>query len=349
MILVNSVNASYYDGNSSKQQPVTLSISQGLLEIHGAELLRVISLNDVNISAKLGRTPRLLHFVDGGHCEVINHTEFEVLMKDAGIQQQSMLFKLESSWRYALAATVLTISFVVATFYWGLPLAASIVAERIPASVSLSLDTHVLSAVDDGLMQTSQLSSKRQQSLRESFGSLRNVNGLPAYQLEFRNSKALGANAFALPGGTIIVTDQLIALTSNDEEILAVLTHELGHVSERHSLRQLLQSSVVGLAMTWYLGDISSLLAAAPTLLLQTNYSRNFERRADSYAVAMLRMNNIAPSRLADMLQKLEASHLGTQSSKPSKKSKEKFSFISDLLSTHPDTDERIRVLRNGE
>ena len=342
---MNSINANYYDGHSTRQQSVTLSISPGQLEIHGAELLRVIALNDVNISAKLGSTPRLLHFADGGHCEVSNHAEFEVLLKDAGIQQKATLFKLESSWRYALAATVFTICFVVATFYWGLPQLANIVAEQIPASVSRSLDTHVLSAVDDGLMQQSQLSSQRKQSLRQRFASLRNVNGLPAYQLEFRHSKALGANAFALPGGTIIVTDQLVALASNDEEILAVLTHELGHVSERHSLRQLLQSSVVGLAMTWYLGDISSLLAAAPTLLLQTNYSRNFERRADNYAVAMLRMNNIAPSRLADMLQKLEASHTGTNS----KQDKEKSSLLAELFSTHPDTDERIRVLRGAD
>jgi Zn-dependent protease with chaperone function len=170
---------------------------------------------------------------------------------------------------------------------------------------------------------------------------LHNEHGQPAYTLEFRSSKDIGANAFALPGGTIIVTDQLVTLAGNDEEILAVLAHELGHVSERHPLRQLLQSSVAGLAMTWYLGDISTLLAAAPTLLLQSSYSRDFERRADRYAADMLRHNGIAPARLADMLGKLESSH-------PAEKAgKGQASRIAEFFSSHPDTEERIRTLRD--
>ena len=339
----NSVKANYYDGHSSRQQAVTLGIAQGLLEIKGEELLRVIPLSDVSISAKLGRTPRLLHFSDGGHCEVSNHTEFEVLLQNAGMQPKGLLSRLESSWRYAVAASLFAISLVIATFYWGLPWVAGIAAERTPASITLKIDEHFLKAVDDGLMQTSKLSDKRQQALRNRFDRLRNDHGTVAHKLVFRSSKTIGANAFALPGGTIVVTDQLVALAGNDEEILAVLAHELGHVHERHSLRQLLQSSVTGLAMTWYLGDISTLLAAAPTLLLETRYSRNFERRADNYAAAMLRTNNIAPSRLADMLEKLESSHTGV------KEQKKKSSSIIEFISTHPDTDERIRVLRGKE
>jgi len=190
-------------------------------------------------------------------------------------------------------------------------------------------------------MKASQLGTARQQALRQRFDDLRDVHELPPHHLEFRSSEAIGANAFALPDGTVIVTDQLITLADNDEEILAVLAHELGHVTERHPMRQLLQSSVVGLAMTWYLGDISSLLAAAPTLLLESNYSRNFERRADRYAANMLRMNGIAPERLADMLEKLETSHHGA------KESIEQPSRIVQFFSTHPDTGERIRDLRS--
>jgi Zn-dependent protease with chaperone function len=248
---------------------------------------------------------------------------------------------LESSWRHALTATFLSIIIAIASFYWGLPWIANIAAARIPAGVALTIDTHFLDAVDKGLVQTSKLSDARQQILRKRFDNLRVANALPPHRLAFRSSEAIGANAFALPGGTVVITDQLIALASNDEEILGVLAHELGHVSEKHPLRQLLQSSVVGLAMTWYLGDASSLLAAAPTLLLETSYSRDFERSADRFAAGMLRKNGIAPARLADMLTKLEISHLGTKQNlvQPSR--------IAQFFSTHPDTDERIRDLRS--
>ena len=339
---MSSVLANYYDGQSTRQQAVTLNITQGLLEIRGGEILRVIPLGDITISAKLGNTPRLLHFLDGAHCEVNQHAGFDSLLKEAGIQSQSFVSRLENTWHYVLIAGVFSICLILASFYWGLPWLADITAARIPPSVTLAIDNHFLSIVDEGMMQPSTLNIKKQNSLKQRFEKLKVANDTPPYQLQFRNSNAIGANAFALPGGTIIATDQLVLLADNEEEIIAVLAHELGHVSERHPMRQLLQSSVVGLAMTWYLGDISSLLAAAPTLLLETNYSRNFERRADRYAANLLRQNHIAPTKLADILEKLESSH-----SKIIKTPKEK-STLGELFSTHPDTAERIRDLRSN-
>lgn len=335
------VNAIFYDGHSSRQQPVTLDIAHGQLQLHRNDGLIEIPLSSMRIAEKLGNTPRLLHFSDGGHCEINDHAAFESLLKDAGFTPQSLISRLESRWHHALFATLLAIAFVTASFYWGLPWVAEFAAAKIPASVALSIDTHVLSAVDDGLMLPSDLKAARQQALSQRFNDLRNEHGQPAHTLEFRSSKDIGANAFALPGGTIIVTDQLVSLAGNDEEIIAVLAHELGHVSERHPLRQLLQSSVVGLVMTWYLGDISTLLAAAPTLLLQSSYSRNFERRADRYAADMLRLNGIAPARLADMLGKLESSHPAA------KADKNKTSRIAEFFSSHPDTEERMLDLRS--
>jgi Zn-dependent protease with chaperone function len=338
---MNTVSAKYYDGKSAQQQSVVLRIADGLLQIQAGSLLREAPLSSVNISSKLGNTPRLLKFADGGHCEVQDHATFEALLKAAGVQPQSLLSRLEHGWHHALAATLLALVFVLASFYWGLPWVADIAAARIPARIALSIDTRVLETFDNGLMQASKLSVVRQQYLTRRFASLKKTDALPPPQLKFRNSKNIGANAFALPGGTIVVTDQLVALAGNDEEILAVLAHERGHVSERHPLRQILQSSVVGLAMTWYLGDISSLLAAAPTVLLETSYSRNFERRADQYSAKMLLLNKISPTRLADILEKLESSHAEKNVTQhPSSK-------LAELFSSHPDTTERIKELRN--
>jgi Zn-dependent protease with chaperone function len=335
------VNAIFYDGHSARQQSVTLNIVDGLLEVHGDAGVLDIPLSAMRISEKLGNTPRLLHFAEGGHCEIQNHADFEALLQESGVRPQSLISRLENSLPYALAATLMAVAFVFASYFWGLPWFADIAAKRIPARVTLNIDRHFLQVIDKNLMQPSQLSTERQQALQHRFDSLHNEHGIPAHRLEFRSSNSIGANAFALPGGTIVITDQLVKLADNDEEILAVLAHELGHVSERHPLRQLLQSSVVGLAMTWYLSDISSLLATAPTLLLESNYSRNFERRADHYAADMLLMNHISPASLADMLQKLEAAH-ADRKQRVSPRSR-----IAELFSTHPDTAERIRALRN--
>lgn len=341
------LNAFYFDGQSARQQPVSLRLVEGQLEVQGSDFVLTVPMDSLRISAKLGNTPRLLHLAEGGHCEVRDHQGFAALLQEAGVAQHTVLSRLENSWRYALAATVLTIGFVAASYLWGLPWVAERVAERIPASISLAIDNHFLEVVDEGLMQPSKLSEKRQLKLKQKFENLDNAEGMPEYHLKFRSSKEIGANAFALPGGTIVITDELIALTAHDEEIIAVLTHELGHVSERHSLRQLLQSTVVGLVMTWHFGDTSTLLAAAPTVLLQTNYSRNFERSADRFAANILRQNRIKTSRLADILEKLESFHTGKRTKK--EKEQEKSAYpVFDLFSTHPDTDERVRALRSN-
>lgn len=341
------LNATYFDGQSARQQQVSLRIVNAQLEIHGPDFIRKVPWDNLRISAKLGNTPRVLNFADGGHCQVNDITAFETLLQESGVGKHPIITRLENSWHYALAATALTVGFVVVSYLWGLPWIADKVSAQIPANISLAMDNQFLEAVDKDLMQPSKLSKKRQQKLKLQFENLRNADGMPAYQLKFRSSEDIGANAFALPGGTIVITDELVSLAAHDDEIIAVLTHELGHVSERHPLRQLLQSTVVGIVMTWYIGDTSILLAAAPTALLETSYSRNFERSADLFAANILRQNNIKVSRLADILEKLESSHSGKKEKGKDIENEKSSQPVFELFSTHPDTEERMRVLRS--
>ena len=197
----------------------------------------------------------------------------------------------------------------------------------------------VLQEVADAVLAPSALDAERQQALVYRFASL-TVPGdtRPAFRILFRDGRRLGANALALPDGTLVVTDQLVRLADDDAQILAVLAHELGHVERRHSLRMLIQTSVVGLVMAWYIGDVSGLAAGLPTLLLQAGYSREHEREADRYAADLLRLNGLSPRLLADMLEKLEAAQGGDGAT------------MSGLgyLSSHPSNRERVRYLRNG-
>lgn len=338
------VNALYFDGVSARKQSITLHAAPGLIEVRGDEVQRQEPLTAVRISSRLGNSPRLVYFPDGAHCEVGDHAEFEALLREAGLAPQSLLSRLEGSWRHAAAALVMFVFVAIGSYIWGLPWIAKIAAERIPDKATFAMDRHFLESLDGGWMQPTKLSDEQKARIQKRFDRLRTAAALPQHTLVFRRSPEVGANAFALPGGTVVVTDELVELAENDEEVLAVLAHELGHVQERHPLRQLLQSSAVGLAMAWYLGDVSSLLAAAPTMLLETNYSRDFERRADRYAAATLRLNGIAPTRLADILEKLEAAH--DTGGGTGKDKKEQSTGIFRFLSTHPETGERIREIR---
>lgn len=186
--------------------------------------------------------------------------------------------------------------------------------------------------LDGQILVPSTLTEAHQRKLSDDFHQLHLPgSGRPQEELLFRHSPQLGANAFTLPDGTIILLDDLVKIVDDDQQILAALAHELGHAHARHGLRLLLQSSVLGTFLALYAGDFSSVLAVAPATILHARYSRELEEQADDYAATVLRFNGMPPALLAEALKKLAASHQGK--------------VDTGYLSTHPATDERVRHL----
>jgi Zn-dependent protease with chaperone function len=332
------IAAIYFDGRQARRHEVVLSVDGDVLRLQGDAVERRELLSALTIPPPLGNTTRLILFADGARCEIADSQGFAAMLPRAA---KSWLSGMENSWPYALAALLMTLVLAGAAYLWGLPYAAREVADRLPDYVLVQMDNQFFASLDQTVLKPTALSPDRRQAISEHLQSMSlPPGGVRPDRIEFRGSPGLGANAFALPGGSVVVLDQLVNLAENDEEVIAVLAHEMGHVSQRHALRQMLQASVVGLAMAWYIGDVSSLLAAAPTALLQTRYSRDLERTADAFAADMLRINGIPASRLADMLRKLEESH------RPDATKTEKADVVIDYLSTHPNTEERINSLR---
>jgi Zn-dependent protease with chaperone function len=245
---------------------------------------------------------------------------------------------MQNRWGWALVAVMLTVAAVAAGYRWGLPAAAEWIAYRLPPRLLASMGDSSLEFLDKGILHPSKLTAARQEKLKQAFDNLEQPSKTtPAHTIVFRNGGSIGANAFALPNGTIVVTDQLVSSARNDNEILGVLSHELGHLERRHSLRMLIQGSMVGFVVGWYVGDVSSVAAGLPSAMLQARYSRDFEREADAYAAQMLKLNGISPSVLAHMLERLQA--------KARKASAQAADPFAGYLDSHPATQERIRML----
>jgi len=234
---------------------------------------------------------------------------------------------------WVLLSTVACAAFALAAYQWFLPWVAAEAALHLPSSVGEALSKQSLKLLDAGILTASHIDSSRAAMLTSKLRLLRlPTGGHPDSAVLFRASQQLGANAFTLPDGAIVVTDELLTALKEDSQILAVLCHEIGHAHGRHGLQLLIQSSAVGAFMTFYLGDISTLLAAAPTVLLQTRYSRGLERQADDYGAAILAHNDLSPELLIDALEILAAEHPGLPAP--------------IYLATHPPTDERLSHLR---
>ena len=329
------IQASYFDGKNATRHAVTLIVAGDRARIEGDGIARDEPLASLRVSEPMGSAPRLITFADGAMCEVSDHAGLNALLAQTGYQEKAVV-RWQQNGVWVIGALLFSIAFIWVGYRFGLPLLADAIAQQMPEKSIAKLGEHVLETLDESVFKPSDLAPARQQQLIDGFAKLVPAEGKKvSYTIRFRNSPRIGANAFALPSGDIVMTDELVALAKDDREIHAVLAHELGHLEKRHSLRQLLQGTIVGLVVSWYIGDVSSILASAPAAILQARYSREFEHEADAYGAALLKHNRLSPGYLANMLERLEKAHGGADDAQGS-----------DYFSTHPGTQERVRVLR---
>jgi Zn-dependent protease with chaperone function len=309
-----------------------LSVVEHDLVITGESGSLRVPFAQVTVDERLGKAPRRLRLPDGTFCEVRDLDGLDALLLSAG-HRDGWVDRVQRHLRTVLMAFVAFILVVAAVYKWGLPVAAEIGARHLPPALADALTTQTLKVLDGGLLRDSKLPAERQARLSSEFRALRlPQGGVPTSPLLFRRSPQLGSNAFTLPDGTIVILDDLVTSMKDDRQIMAVLSHELGHAHGHHGLQLLLQSSAVGAFLTFYVGDISALLAAAPAAVVQAKYSQKLEQQADDYGASLLMKNGLSPTLLADALHTLLASH--------PEASKEGY------LSSHPSTDARMQRLR---
>ena len=290
------VRADYFDGRSTRIRVVTLSVVGEDLVVTGEDMDFRVPFATVRVDERLGRAPRRLRFKDGTFCEVRDLDALDTLLSLTA-HRDGWVDRMQRHLQWVLISIVVCVMLAVVAYKWGLPWAAAEGAYRLPPAIGKALSVQTLKILDGGILLPSKIAEERQQALSAEFHGLRlPEGGTSDSTLLFRGSPQLGANAFTLPDGTIIVLDDLITSIGDDQQTLAVLAHELGHAHGRHALQLLLQSSAVGAFWTLYIGDISQLLAVAPAAVVQARNSQALERQADDYGAALLLDNGMSPA-----------------------------------------------------
>lgn len=289
----------------------------------------------LRISERIGSIPRRVHLAGGGEFETADNDGIDQLLRASGLGVPSgIVHQLERRWGVAIAALALVVLSFVGLFRYGLPAIAKWTAQAVPTSADKLIGAESLRILDAGFLDPSKLDEQRQDQLYELFWRvIRDIDDDHEYLLELRDSPRFGANAFALPSGIVLLTDDLVALSRNDEELMAVLAHEIGHVRGRHALRQMIEATGISLVAVIVLGDVSSVsaLASAAPALLQARNSRNLEREADEYARQWLQQHDLPQARFDDLLCRLEAESDATDD------------VIGQFLASHPRTGERAQ------
>ena len=325
------MTATYYDGRTSDARPVHVRVADGLLHVESDAMATAFPLAAVRLEPRLGGLPRRIDLPGGASCLVPADFELPV-PADAPARMERWVNEMEVRWAPAAVAAVVLVALLWGGIVYGVPAAAKVAAMRLNPVVERQMGVQALSTLDRIALEPSALPDARRQVLSTRFAALvAAASPEAAYTLEFRSSPPMGPNAFALPGGTVVLLDELVKVAEHDDEIAAVLAHEIGHLRERHTLRQVLQTSAAGVLVAAVVGDVlsvSSYAAAVPVFLLEARYSRAFEFEADRVGLSLLDRTGVDRGHFVRFLTRMEQKH---------------GSSVPGFLSTHPRADERGR------
>ena len=255
------------------------------LEVLEAGRSHFHNTNDCDFEAPLGRTRRVISLPEGERLETDDTEQYDVLFNELhpgiGLKWKHWL---EERWKWVIICLLGLLSATGAAVVWGIPYAARVVSYKLPTDWNNTIGDGVLEAMDRYFMDPSALTAEKQALYLEWFDEMTmDFESEQSFTILFRSS-GIGANAFALPNGIVVVTDDILDLTSAQEEFEAIIAHEIGHVIKRHAMQMVIRDAGVFMFISILLGDlasVSSLSAAIPTLLIENNYSREFEREAD--------------------------------------------------------------------
>jgi Zn-dependent protease with chaperone function len=293
--------------------------------------------SDVEITQRVGSIPRRVVFGNESVFETRDNDALDAYLRSRGEGRSSFIHGLEIVRPRLIAFALATVVLASIIYRYALPILVELAVVVTPPVVPEMMSAGTLTTLDRVTFHPSKLSEARQTEIRDDFTKLATnaEGGAGRYHLNFRDGGLIGPNAFALPDGNLVLTDQLVELAGGDREVItAVLGHEIGHVEYKHSLRQLYRAAGVAGLVLLIAGDVGSGVQDILTQgggLLALSYSREAEAQADRRSVELMQVAGMDPtalSRFFDILETKLDDHGSTS-----------------MLSTHPGTPERKQAI----
>ncbi|WP_255428380.1 M48 family metallopeptidase [Ramlibacter cellulosilyticus] len=283
-----------------------------------------------------------------GSLEISDPAAWEQALGAAGYQA-TVATRMQTRWTTFAVVLLAVVAVVLAFYRWGTPWVATQLTRQVPLSWETDLTQRALRDIDGEWLKPSKLPAQRQAALRARFDALAanlpaELRRYPGYQpkLELHFRHGMGANAFALPGGTVVMTDGIVELADKhqlgDEALVGVLAHEIGHVLHRHATRLVVEQGVLNVGLGLALGDVSWLASIGGSMLTGLSYRRSHESEADCFAVALMARTGGRTAPMADLLMKMDHGAKAGESA-----------GWTELLSSHPATPQRAEALKRGE
>ncbi|MCY4179389.1 MAG: M48 family metallopeptidase [Litoreibacter sp.] len=292
-------------------------------------------LSEITVDPVLGRSARRMHFPDGALFTSEDHDAIAVL---TGRGAGETLHKWEAFHPRLIGVVVALVFSCFLLWRYGLDLLVGAAIALTPPIVIEQIDRGSLGTIDRVMgAEETQLSAEEQARIQGIFDDLlaelsEDERAEHNFNLNFRDMERIGPNAFALPGGTILMTDQFVEMFPGDDTIAGVLGHEIGHVVDQHGLQQTYRALGLYVLIGFLAGDTGPLLDEVlleGNLILSLRFSREHEREADEYAVQLADAAGYDPAGLLEFFEVV--SDLGAEPV--------------EWLSTHPNSSERVKQI----
>ena len=337
------IKGSYFDGVTAQAYDAELKIGLAGYTVAAIADQSILcnggDLTSLQITPVLGRTLRVIRLKGDQRFESADLSGVAQLEQQLNANRGfGLVAWLEARWKAVFLCLVGLMLFVTVTILYGLPFCAKLVAFQLPVNIMSNVSEQAITMLDKQVFLPSKLAPERQDQLQQVFAQLvRDASPEYTFKILFRDSPAIGANAFAFPSGTIIFTDELINEATDVRELEGVMLHEMAHVIHRHSLRSLIQNAGVVMVISVLAGDVTSITSLAssiPTMLLETGYSRKFELEADAAAATYYAQHGWPIDPYINMLLRISGDHGDTT--------------MTEFLSTHPGVQHRVQALRDN-
>jgi beta-barrel assembly-enhancing protease len=338
-----SVDAVYFDGESARDNAVTLRRVGSLLEFLGdgtpLTTWSIAGLHPIDPPTP-GQPFRITHDQKPGARLIMRDQAF---IDDLILQNKHL--NGGYGWRHighVLGWTAAGLAGLAAIGYVCMAVLPAQVAKLLPNEWRNRMGEQVVSSIVSGAKRCETVGSKSAVTAMIS-ALAEGGSDLPPVSVEIYDMDLI--NAFAAPGGRIILTRGLINEASTPSEVAGVLAHELGHVYHLHSEAQLVRVSGLQILVSVVSGGASTdVITSAAGLAAILRYSREAEREADEFARGVMLTASVDPMGLKNFFKKILKLEGGSTADADTPSSA--LDKIGNVFSTHPGTEERINEIK---
>jgi predicted Zn-dependent protease len=334
LIMELSYKGRYYNGHASTPFTADISFGENGLQISYANEAGEYVWVNWNREA-IKETDLSSSIVVLRYGEIFPYQQLEIT-DSTFIAEYRRIFKISTMQRWMHFRTPGMIALVILGFVLSvvlgylfvLPFAADQVAQSFPRDYEVAMGEKIYESV----LSSESIDTAKTEAINQFFHAL---HVQTEYPVKITVVKSSTVNAFALPGGGIVVYDAILKGMEKPEDLAALLSHEFSHVELKHATRNIFRNLAGYLFISVLFSDlngIASVVVQNAENMRTLKYSRDLEHEADANGLKILQQNRLDPKGMIRLFEQLK---------------KEDIPQISEILSTHPDLDARIDFIKS--